>query len=280
MPARRGLVPLSAVVALLAACASPTPSGSWTDGPPVVDPSAAPSSTGPVATFTACGREAPAASSTNLRPSALTDADRAAVAGWAGGPVPDGRLVLEHAAALPLPAGLLGFGNGYEASTGALRDDVLRELAPAGTTADVTLAVLDSPSVGRRVAFVEVHLADGTPVRWREEPALGFGTDGGDGGVYAPAYRGAPAASDDAAFDAIEAVFPDGDASAGHVCAVRSTENGVDAVVFSAGYGDGGYPTFLGYDADDEVVSAVSYGFVLPWALSGLPGTPPSDADL
>ncbi|WP_370521018.1 DUF4241 domain-containing protein [Cellulomonas sp. H30R-01] len=54
-------------------------------------------------------------------------------------------------------------------------------------------------------------------------------------------------------------------------------EHGVDAVVFSAGYGDGGYPTFLGYDADGVVVSAVSYGGVLPWALSGLPGTPPDE---
>ena len=48
-----------------------------------------------------------------------------------------------------------------------------------------------------------------------------------------------------------------------------------DGVVFSTGIGDGGYPTYVGRDAEGGVVSVVHHGGQLPWALSGLPGTPP-----
>lgn len=253
---------------LLTACAQQVPSPSARAASPTEPVGDSP-------TFVACGREPADPTTTNLRPSELTEADREATQAWPYGPIPDGRMVVEHAADLPLPAGLLGFGNGYEAAVGMLGGERLHEVAAPGTTAPVTLAVLDSPSSGRRVAFLEVRVAPGAPVRWQEEPTLGFGTDGGDGGVWAPDSREEAPADDAAAFASIDAMYPDGDSASGNVCTVRSTPEGVDGVVFSAGYGDGGYPTFIGYDAADEVVSVVSYGFVIPWALSGLPGTPP-----
>lgn len=263
----RSVLALAACGLLLTACAQDVPPAAG-----VVPP------TGPVGdrpTFVACGRDPADPTTTNLRPSELTEADRQATQAWPYGPIPDGRMVVEHAADLPLTAGLLGFGNGYEASVGLLGGEQLHEVAEPGTTAPVTLAVLDSPSSGRRVAFLEVRVAPGEPVRWQEEPGLGFGTDGGDGGVWAPGSREEEPADDAAAFDAIDAMYPGGDSTSGNVCTVRSTPDGVDGVVFSAGYGDGGYPTFVGYDVADEIVSVVSYGFVIPWALSGLPGTPP-----
>lgn len=256
---------------LLAACAQQRPAEPWSDG---AWPPTAP--VGEQPTFAACGREPADPAATNLRPSELAPADRAAVQEWEYGPIPDGRMVVEHVTDLTLPAGLLAVGNGYEASVGGLAGDLLQELAAPGTTAPVSLAVLDSPSSGRRVAFVEVRLAPAAPVRWEEEPGLGFVTDGGDGGVLAPDSRDEPAAPDAAAFEWIEAMHPDGDSTAQHVCVLRSTSGGVDGVVFSAGYGDGWYPTYLGYDAAGQVVSVVSDGFVVPWALSGLPGTPPA----
>ncbi|ROS31713.1 DUF4241 domain-containing protein [Cellulomonas sp. PhB150] len=216
---------------------------------------------------------------TNLRPSELTQADRATVLAW-GGAVPDGRVVLEHATDLTLPLGMLGFGNGYDASVGGIGGVQLHKVAPAGTSAPVTLAVLDSPTSGRRVAFLEVRVGTGVPVRWEEDAELGFVTDGGDGGVWAPARLDEEAADDAAAFDSIEAMYPDGDSASGNVCVLRSTSAGVDGVQFPAGIGDGGYPTFVGYDAAGHEVSVVSHGLMIPWALSGLPGTPPPGADL
>ncbi|WP_158580756.1 DUF4241 domain-containing protein [Cellulomonas rhizosphaerae] len=130
------------------------------------------------------------------------------------------------------------------------------------------------------MAFVEVRVGDGVPVRWEEDPALGFVTDGGDGGVWAPATRGKEPVDDVAAFDSIEAMYPNGDSASGNVCVLRSTKAGVDGLQFSAGWGDGGYPTIVGYDAAGQEVSVVSHGLIVPWALSGLPGTPPSGEDL
>ncbi|WP_456785720.1 DUF4241 domain-containing protein [Cellulomonas sp. P5_C5] len=231
-------------------------------------------------TFVACGREPADPSVTNLRPSELTPTERAAVQDWGYGPLPDGRMVVEHVTDLTLPAGLLGFGDGFEASIGALGGERLREVAAPGTTAPVSLAVLDSPTSGRRVAFLEVRVAPQPPVRWEEVPSLGFGTDGGDGGVLAPGSLDEPAAASDATFERIEVMYPDSDSASGNVCVLRSTRDHVDGVVFSSGWGDGGYPTFLGYDSAGQVVSVVSYGFVIPWELSGLPGTGPADATL
>ncbi|GIG21252.1 hypothetical protein Cch01nite_19760 [Cellulomonas chitinilytica] len=256
------------LVVLVGGCAS------IADEPQTLEPT--PSSSVEQPTFAACDREAADPSSTNLRPSVLSAAELAIVAAWDDGWAPDGQLVVEHATDLLLPAGQIGFGNGYEASTGWVES---QRVAPDGTTAPVSLAVLDSPSSGRRVAFVEVRVSPAPPVRWDEVPDLGFVTDGGDGGVLALPSGEPPFVEDQAAFDAIEAMYPGGDSASGTVCVLRSVGAVVTGVQFSAGWGDGGYPTFLGYDDTDRVVSAVSYGAVLPWSLSGLPGVPPEGID-
>jgi hypothetical protein len=151
----------------------------------------------------------------------------------------------------------------------AVRVTTRKVLAP------VTLAVLDSPAVGRRVAFVEVRITTTTPVRWTEEPNLDIVTDGGDGGFV----RGTAEAlrDDQTSTDAyIDAFYPNSNSASGNVCVQRITHTGqLDAVMFSTGYGDGGYATFVGRDKDGVIASVVHYGDVLPWRMSGLPGAPP-----
>ena len=223
--------------------------------------------------FTACGRTAADPSTTDLRPRVLTAAD---LAGYADryGEIPEGRLVVESAGRLKLVKGMLGAGSGYEAATATMEGV---QVVPSPVTADVSLLVLDVAGGGQLIAYVELRLADEPAVRWREEPKLGIGTDGGDGGFVATAL--APALrdkyADKAADDMFKAFFPQHDAATWNRCLLRSTGGTVDGVLFFTGIGDGGYPTYLGLDQDGRVVAVVSEGWVVPWALSGLPGTPP-----
>ena len=232
----------------------------------------------PVPDFTPCGRAPAGPDRTHLRPSALTAADRARAGEWAEW-IPDGELVVEAATEIDLPDGLLGSGNGYLAALGVPEGGLVPVADAAVAAAPVSLAVLDSPSSGRRVAFLEIRLAPRAPVRWVAEPGLSIGTDGGDGGfVAAPSSPGVldEAGTGEAVTRSFATFFPDGDdPSTWHQCVVRATGGRVDGVLFSTGWGDGGYPTYLGQDADGVVVSVVSFGGVLPWNLSGLPGDPP-----
>lgn len=221
--------------------------------------------------FTACPRSAAAPGVSFLT------ATGPEAPGWPAD-LADGRLVVEHVADLTVVDGWLAAGNGYEVAFGGL--DAVR-VADATVEASVNLGVLDAPSTGRRVAFAELRLDDAPPVRWDEEPALGFGTDGGDGGFVAPGSpESAPLPADvestGSLDDYVDAFYPDGDSGSGHVCVLRSVgDQPVDRFMFSSGWGDGGYPTYLGRSADGSVVGVVSYGYVLPWDLAGLPGEPP-----
>lgn len=294
------------VLLLLAGCASTAPAGSPApraeasvgaavpgDGVPrtvppgSADPEAAaaaeanlravagvedPAPSDPLPVFTACSRDAAPPGTSFLR-STGPDAP-----GWPA-ELADGRLVVEHVADLTLTGGWLAAGNGFDAAFGGVRGV---RVADATVDAVVNLGVLDSPSTGRRVAFAELRLGDRPPVGWQEEPALGFVTDGGDGGFVAmggPESRAGgwdSTAHERGIHDYVEAFFPGGDSGSGHVCVLREPAGGrVDGFLFSSGWGDGGYPTFLGRSADGEVVSVVSYGWVLPWEVAGMPGTPP-----
>jgi hypothetical protein len=221
-----------------------------------------------VVRFTACDRQSADPASTHLRALPLTP-----------GPqpydieVPEGRVVLEHATDLVLTDGMLGSGSGFDVATAS--GAALVRVAPETVTAPVTLAVLDSPQAGRRVAFVEVRIHPDPPIRWDEEMGLHIGTDGGDGGFVT---KDARKVSHHAIDDYVEAFYPGGDSGSGIVCVLRHEDDErPDGVMFNTGYGDGGYPTVIGRAADGRIVSVVSYGFVVPWRLSGLPGTPPRE---
>jgi hypothetical protein len=221
--------------------------------------------------FEACPRRGARRVDTNLRPVPRIDASNAA--SDPAGSIPRGRVRLEHATNLRLPDGRLGAGNGFEAATGSAMGVAV---AAEETIAPVTLAVFDSATAGRRVAFVEVRITPEKPVKWTPEEQLAILTDGGDGGFFdasAPAVHDDP----DAVIDGyVRAFFPDG-SGAGNACVLRRSagRDDPDAVLFTTGYGDGGYETFVGLDPAGTIASVVFFGDVLPWRYSGLPGSPP-----
>lgn len=231
--------------------------------------------------FAPCSRAEADPSQTNLRPSALTQEDRAA-GGARLATLPSGGLVVEAATTMDIPEGVLGAGSGYAAAIGE-PDGTLRVSRAALTAVPVSLAVFDSPEAGRRVAFVELRLAPTPPARWVPAPELVIGTDGGDGGILA-IRSGRDHLTAEAAGAAVEdyfaAAFPTKDPQSWNQCLVRTVGGHVDGILFSTGWGDGAYPTYLGEDASGTVVSVVSFGVVLPWNLSGLPGVPPPASEV
>ncbi|GEA89259.1 DUF4241 domain-containing protein [Cellulomonas cellasea] len=222
--------------------------------------------------FSACPRDRALPGESFLRPAGPE------AAGWPD-ELADGRLVVEHVADLTLVDGWLASGSGFDAAYGGIASV---RVADSTVEAAIALGVMDSPSSGRRVAFAELRLGEDPPVAWDEEVHLGFGTDGGDGGFVASGTPVVPAVAWDDAdpasvpADYLEAFYPEGRDDFSTVCVLRGPAGGpADGFLFSSGWGDGGYPTFLGRSADGDVVSVVSYGYVLPWELSGLPGHPP-----
>jgi hypothetical protein len=227
--------------------------------------------------FRACPRTLADPGATHLRPPSRVTAATAAQVPHG---LPLGVVRLEHAADLMLGQGTIAAGNGYDAATGPTLETV--RVSPGAVIAPVTIAVYDSPQTGRRVLFVEVRVAPGTPVSWVEERKLGILTDGGDGGFVDGSASGPDGAPQDGGpGDYVEAFYPGGSSGSGNVCVQRIDVAGrVDAVLFSTGFGDGGYPTFLGRDADGRVVSVVHDSMIVPWSFSGLPGAPPAGAQL
>ncbi|MFN8158626.1 MAG: DUF4241 domain-containing protein [Candidatus Nanopelagicales bacterium] len=255
----------------------PTPTGDGSDATAEpVDPSL--SSSAPLAAdaprYVACRRTTAPRGSTHLSPPSRVDASNGRDVD--GKPVPHGRVTLESGSTLVLDDGRLGAGNGYEAAIGGTRT---MRVSARPVAAPVTLAVLDSPQTGRRVAFVEVQISRKQPVRWVQQPTLNIVTDGGDGGFATGTAQ--PLRDDQTSIDAyVDAYDSAGTPEGQGVCAQRISSTGtLESVLFYTGYGDGVYPTFFGYDASGSVASAVFVSYVLPWKLSGLPGTPPPTSE-
>ncbi len=262
------------VLALVTACAGQTPGGIRPE--PVGGPLGGASQPVVTPSFTACGTSEAQPARTNLRPRALSAGDAHVDPDRFGTLPVDGALVVEDAGDLVLADGFVDAGSGFEVGYAApFAPDV--RVADATVTAPVAVAVLDTASSGRRVAAVEVRVGAGTPVRWEEEPDLFFGTDGGDGGFLAT--RGLPTGVEVDGWDYVEAFYPDGDSAAGIVCVLRRTSAGgqVDGVLFSTGWGDGGYPVLLGRAADGAVVSVLCWTGIVPWEWSGLAGEIPDE---
>jgi len=223
-------------------------------------------------TFDSCTLEPADPTRTWLRPSEITPAVKAQLAGWPGGDFPEGTISVQHALDLTLPAGSVDAGNGFDGIEGVTSDALV--LADGRVDAAVNIAILDVGGGGQLVPFVELYVADEEPVRWAEDVDLAIVTDGGDGAFIAPRSAGDQDVDLEHMDTIIDLAFTDSPRRTPY-CTVRTFDGVPDAVVFPTGYGDGYYPTILGYGASGAVVDLVSFGHVVPWKLSGLPGTPP-----
>ena len=134
----------------------------------------------------------------------------------------------------------------------------------------VSLLFADFENGDRRVAAAMVHLAPIDPVRWElalvegQDPAVlgpdeifGYGVDSGTGAFTSPEAVDVLADEDryQAYSDAIfAAMFPDDQTIVLNTETEVDPASGANVVAFASGFGDGSYPTFVGFDADDEPV--------------------------
>jgi hypothetical protein len=136
----------------------------------------------------------------------------------------------------------------------------------------VILTVTQDDTGDKLVAFARVEFRAGMPVRWEiatkpgEDPdqlgptgLFGYPVDSGTG-MFADAQTVALARQD---FDRYGDTLLQrlGDVLKRDVYwtnVVLDPDSGADTVVFISGYGDGGYASYWGFDADDEVVCLVT----------------------
>ncbi len=117
---------------------------------------------------------------------------------------------------------------------------------------------------------LRINLIDASPVdRWeRFEDA--YGTDGGVGAVTTKHVlernRGKPSNYQPMDDYTVDVQLADNDELLG-----------ADSVVFSNGFGDGGFPMSRGVDAQGRLVALVIWTGVQPWRISVPDGTPPPD---
>lgn len=117
---------------------------------------------------------------------------------------------------------------------------------------------------------LEVVTPGSTVVAW-DDVEFGYGTDGGQGGIISNTLIEAAAGhnSDDYFIETTfedEIEIHDLDGSPGN-----------DAIVFSNGWGDGGFPMVRGRDANGDVVAFVVFDFRYPWRLMFPDVPPPAD---
>ncbi len=153
------------------------------------------------------------------------------------------------------------------------RDDV------ADVGVDVVWGVVPTSPTEQRVPAAIVLVADRTATVAAWDPfEFGYGTDGGIGGLSTADYRqrngelsfdeqsAGPVAADDFLLieNGIEVLDDDGD-------------GGDDVVVFTNGFGDGGWPMAFGRDADERIVAVAIWHLQGNWHDAFPDGTPPRD---
>lgn len=189
--------------------------------------------------------------------------------------VPAGLLGSEvaHAGDLALPSGRLDVASGAEMAFP--RDLTPVDLGAPGGSYPITLLLATFEDGDRRVAFAELAVRPDPPVRWVESRALSFGTDGGDGGyISEEGAEFAATGNGQWLFDSLEYGRRQKDYPPCQLVAFTGSPP-LNTVMFATGWGDGRYPTVLGFDREGRISAVVTFTFVLPWRLAGLPGDPP-----
>ncbi len=149
-----------------------------------------------------------------------------------------------------------------------------------GVRIEVVWGIVDPGDTERRVPAAIVLVADPTtPVAAWDPFVFAYGTDGGSGGLSTADYRrrngdrsveereAGAVADDDFLIRAGDGVFP-------------LDENGDgrdDVVLFSNGFGDGGWPMSFGRDADDGIVEVAIWHLQGNWHAAFPEGDPPQE---
>jgi hypothetical protein len=108
--------------------------------------------------------------------------------------------------------------------------------------------------------------------RWRELQRVGYGTDAGLGAITTVEWPARGAEHPDEAERMYETLF---DMHGPFRVADADGNAGTDTVVFSNGFGDGGFPAVAGYDAAGRRAQIVLWTIVAPWRLAFPVGIPP-----
>jgi hypothetical protein len=142
------------------------------------------------------------------------------------------------------------------------------ELSVADGRYAVCARVAEYGSADERIAFVEVRLTDEPVNRWELLPA-GFGVDGGTGAVAGTSATRGLDALDVPAYvewgDSLLAELERNEQGGWTWAEASAPGNAGNVVLFSTGFGDGGYPVFAGISDDGETASVLIDFVVLPW---------------
>lgn len=128
---------------------------------------------------------------------------------------------------------------------------------------------------GRQVLGIRLDVPGTTVDRWLPLETS-YGTDGGTGGIVA-AELAATEVDDDVAEQELWDIIDELTADEPVVTRDLDGTPGDDVLVFSNGWGDGGFPMSQGVDADGDTVSLVIWDTRYPWRLAVPDGTPPPD---
>jgi Protein of unknown function (DUF4241) len=144
----------------------------------------------------------------------------------------------------------------------------------AGRRYPVHAIVLHDPKRHYRDTIVGVVIVerDTRVVRWREE-GPGYGTDAGLGSITTVEWAARRPGAKNPLVRLYWKRFVD--QSRRSVTADVDGHRGTDTVIFSNGFGDGGFPSVAGYDASGRRAQMVLWTIVAPWRVAFPEGRPP-----
>ena len=114
---------------------------------------------------------------------------------------------------------------------------------------------------------------DARVVRWRQLDRVAYGTDGGLGGITTVEWAAKEKSLDSEVQRRWEEELIDKGRQS--VAIDADGVDGIDTIAFANGFGDGGFPSIAGYDAQGRRSAIVLWTIVAPWRLAFPEGEPP-----
>src|SRR5262245_49765564 len=134
---------------------------------------------------------------------------------------------------------------------------------------------LDRPGRGPELVGVVLLERAAQVVRWKLLDPVAYGTDGGTGGITTPEWAAQPKGEANEVSRLYMRALVDERRQW-----FRADVDGVagdDTVVFSNGFGDGGFPSLAGYDASGRRDAVVLWSNAAPWRIAFEGAAPPRE---